>query len=122
MSQGTRVQPGAPIDSLGWSLKYGLDCHHDYLFTTSRGNRIYGNRPQLTRAKALKREGITRDNITMDVLRHSLATLLLKPGEVALVSLPHLSDHSRSDTTAICLHIADEQTREAVDARSLARR
>lgn len=102
-------------------LEYRPECSHDYVFTTVRGNRMYAGRLQQTWAKVLKRSGISRDGVSMHTLRHSFATVLLQSGEVDLVSIQHLLGHSRLDTTAIYLHVADEKLREAVDAHPLAR-
>ncbi|NLE96003.1 MAG: tyrosine-type recombinase/integrase [Dehalococcoidia bacterium] len=118
----TRVLPMVEplIEALRDWLEYRPECSHDYVFTTVRGNRIYAGRLQQTWAKVLKRSGITKDGVSMHTLRHSFATLLLQTGEVDLVSIQHLLGHSRLDTTAIYLHVADEQLREAVDAHPLA--
>ena len=117
----TRVLPMVDelIEALQDWLQYRPDCDHNYLFTTIRGNRVYPSRLQVIWKKTLGRSGITKDGVTMHTLRHSFATLLLQSGDADLVSIQHLLGHSRLDTTAIYLHVADRQMREAVDAHPL---
>lgn len=93
---------------------------HDYLFVTSRGNRIYAGRLQIIWKKLLDLTGIARPGVSMHTLRHSFATLLLRSGQADLVSIQLLLGHSRLDTTAIYLHVSGQQLREAVAAHPLA--
>jgi len=101
-------------------LEYRPSRQHDYLFATNRGNRIYATRLQIIWRKTLERSGIGRPGVSMHTLRHSFATLLLQSGEADLVSIQHLLGHSSLDTTAIYLHVADRQMREAISAHPLA--
>lgn len=95
---------------------------HDYLFVTSRGNRIHPGRLQIIWRKLLGLSGISRPGVSMHTLRHSFATLLLQSGQADLASIQQLLGHSRLDTTAIYLHVSGQQLREAVAAHPLAGR
>jgi len=97
------------------------DNGHDYLFTTTHGNRIHPSRLQIIWRGILERSGITKRGVTMHTLRHTFATLLLRSGRCDLASLQKLLGHSRLDTTAIYLHVGPQQLREAVNGHPLAR-
>ena len=101
-------------------LEVRRDNDHDYLFTTTHGNRIHASRLQIIWKGILERSGIAKPGVTMHTLRHTFATLLLRSGRCDLVSLQKLLGHSRLDTTAIYLHVGPQQLREAVDGHPLA--
>ncbi len=92
---------------------------HDYLFSTLFGNRIYPSRLQVIWKAILERSGITKPGVSLHTLRHSMATALLRPGKVDLVTLQHLLGHSRLDTTGIYLHVDGADLRKAVEAHPL---
>jgi len=98
------------------------DCGHDYLFTTTHGNRIYPSRVQRIWRAILERSGIDKDGVTLHTLRHSMATLLLQSGQCSLVEIQRILGHSRLETTAIYLHVNDGELRDAVEAHPMARR
>ncbi len=118
----TRVLPllEDAADAIERWLQIRRDNGHNYLFTTTHGNRIYASRLQTIWKSILERSGITKPNVTMHTLRHTFATLLLRSGDCDLPSLQKLLGHSRLDTTAIYLHVAPQQLREAVDGHPLA--
>jgi len=97
------------------------ECDHDYLFTTTHGNRIYASRLQEIWRSILQQSDITASGVTMHTLRHSFATLLLKSGNCDLVQIQKLLGHSRLDTTAIYLHVTDGDLQDAVAAHPLSR-
>ncbi|MBP8952097.1 MAG: tyrosine-type recombinase/integrase [Armatimonadetes bacterium] len=90
------------------------DCRHDYLFTTTRGNRIHPSRMQRIWSSILKRSGITREGVSLHTLRHSAATLLLQSGRCDILQIQQLLGHSRLDTTAIYLHVEPGDLRDAM--------
>jgi integrase/recombinase XerC len=92
---------------------------HDYLFVTSRGNRIHAGRLQIIWKKLLGLTDVGRPGVSMHTLRHSFATLLLQSGRADLVSIQQLLGHSRLDTTAVYLHVSGQHLREAVAAHPL---
>jgi integrase/recombinase XerC len=65
-------------------------CPHDYLFTTSRGNRIHPSRLQRIWQSILERSGVRRTGVSLHTLRHSAATLLLQSGACDIVQLRQL--------------------------------
>jgi site-specific recombinase XerD len=93
---------------------------HDYLFTTSRGNRIHPSRMQRIWRSILERTDIDDDGVSLHTLRHSMATLLLQSGDASLPEIQRVLGHSRLDTTAIYLHVTEGELREAVQAHPLA--
>ena len=96
------------------------DCGHDYLFTTSRGNRIHPSRMQRIWSPILTRSGIKREGVSLHTLRHSAATLLLQSGTCDILQIQQLLGHSRLDTTAIYLHVEPRDLRNAMEAHPLA--
>ncbi|MEA3400179.1 MAG: tyrosine-type recombinase/integrase, partial [Armatimonadota bacterium] len=119
----TRVLP--LLDDAGEAIAKWLEVRrdkgHDYLFTTTHGNRIHPSRLQIIWKGILERSGITKRGVTMHTLRHTFATLLLRSGQCDLASLQKLLGHSRLDTTAIYLHVGPQQLRDAVKGHPLAR-
>jgi integrase/recombinase XerD len=97
------------------------DCDHDYLFTTTHGNRIHPSRMQRIWRSIFERTDIEDDGVSLHTLRHSMATLLLQSGEASLPEIQRILGHSRLDTTAIYLHVTEGELREAVGAHPLAR-
>ena len=95
------------------------DCGHDYLFTTTQGNRIYPSRMQRIWKPILQRSGIEAEGVSLHTLRHSMATLLLQSGECSLVEIQRILGHSRLDTTAVYLHVNEGELRKAVMAHPL---
>ena len=98
------------------------DCEHDYLFTTTHGNRIHPSRMQRIWRSIFERTEIEDDGVSLHTIRHSTATLLLQSGEASLPEIQRILGHSRLDTTAIYLHVTDSELREAVSAHPLAGR
>lgn len=118
----TRVLPLLPEAGraiAAW-LTVRRDRGHDFLFTTTHGNRLHPSRLQIIWRSILERSGITKRGVTMHTLRHSFATMLLHR-QVGLASLQRLLGHSRLDTTAIYLHAGPQQLRQAVEGHPLAR-
>ncbi len=95
---------------------------HDYLFTTTHGNRIHPSRMQLIWRSIFERTDIEDDGVSLHTLRHSMATLLLQSGEASLPEIQRILGHSRLDTTAIYLHVTEGEIREAVSAHPLAKK
>ena len=93
---------------------------HDYLFTTTAGNRIWPWRMHRIWRRVLEDSGIESEDVTLHTLRHSMATLLLQSGECSLVEIQRILGHSRLDTTAIYLHVTEGELRDAVHAHPLA--
>jgi len=93
---------------------------HDYLFTTTHGNRIHASRMQRIWKSILNRSGVEQDGVSLHTLRHSMATLLLQSGECSLVEIQRILGHSRLDTTAIYLHVNGSELRNAVMSHPLA--
>jgi len=118
----TRILPllDDACEALQQWLDVRRDTGHDYLFTTTHGNRIHASRLQIIWRDILQRSGIKKPRVTMHTLRHTFATLLLRSGRCDLASLQKLLGHSRLDTTAIYLHVGPQQLREAVDGHPLA--
>ena len=96
------------------------ECGHDYLFTTTHGNRIYPSRVQRIWKGILAQSGIEQDGVSLHTLRHSMATLLLQSGQCSLVEIQRILGHSRLDTTAIHLHVNEGELRNAVGCHPLA--
>ncbi|MEA3403592.1 MAG: tyrosine-type recombinase/integrase, partial [Armatimonadota bacterium] len=96
------------------------DCEHEYLFTTTHGNRIYPSRMQRIWRSILERTDVKDEGISLHTLRHSMATLLLQSGEASLPEIQRILGHARLDTTAIYLHVTDGGLRGAVRAPPLA--
>ena len=115
-----RVIPLLPpvCEALRDWLEFRPACKHDYLFTTSRGNRIHPSRMQVIWRRTLRASGITRPGVSLHTLRHSAATLLLQGG-VDLVCIQQLLGHSRLDTTAVYLHVEPASLRAAMEAHPL---
>ncbi len=119
----TRVIPlvDRVLDAVGDWLELRPDHKgHDYLFTTTHGNRIGPWRMHRIWRRVLEDSGIEADGVTMHTLRHSMATLLLQSGECSLVEIQRILGHSRLDTTAIYLHVTEGELRDAVRAHPLA--
>ncbi|MFO7948580.1 MAG: tyrosine-type recombinase/integrase [Armatimonadota bacterium] len=95
------------------------DCDHDYLFTTTHGNRIYPSRMQRI-WKSVLGANVDSESVTMQTIRHSFATLLLQSGECSLVEIQRILGHSRPNSTAIYLHVNEGELRGAVSAHPLA--
>jgi integrase/recombinase XerC len=102
-----------------WLELRDAGCGHDYLFTTSRGNRIHPSRMQRIWRSILERSGVRRGGVTMHTLRHSMATLLLQSGACDVVQLQQLLGHSRLDTTAVYLHVEPGSLRKAIEGHPL---
>jgi len=118
----TRILPlldGACEALQDW-LDVRRDNGHDYVFTTTHGNRIHASRLQIIWRDILERSGIAKPHVTMHTLRHTFATLLLRSGRCDLASLQKLLGHSRLDTTAIYLHVGPQQLRAAMGGHPLA--
>ena len=98
------------------------DCEHDYLFTTTHGNRIHPSRMQLIWRSIFERTDIEDEGVSLHTLRHSMATLLLQSGEASLPEIQRILGHSRLDTTAIYLHVTDSELRDAVQGHPLTKR
>lgn len=96
------------------------DRGHDFLFTTSRGNRIHASRMQRIWRTILERTEIDSNGVSLHTLRHSMATLLLQSGEASLPEIQRILGHARLDTTAIYLHVTEGELRSAVRAHPLA--
>ena len=99
-------------------LEFRPDRRHDYLFTTTRSNRIHPSRIQIIWKRVLQDSGITRPGVSLHTMRHSFATLLLQNG-VDLVSIQQILGHTRLDTTAVYLHVGGAELRKAVAAHPL---
>lgn len=109
-----------PLQALADWLEFRpADCGHDYLFTTSRGNRVHPSRMQRIWRAILERSGIARPGVSLHTLRHSAATLLLQSGKCDIVQIQQLLGHSRLDTTAIYLHVEPGDLRRAMAAHPL---
>lgn len=96
------------------------DCGHDFLFTTTGGNRVHASRMQRIWRSILERTDIDPNGVSLHTLRHSMATLLLQSGEASLPEIQRILGHARLDTTAIYLHVTDGELRSAVRAHPLA--
>ena len=113
---------GRAVDALSDWLEFrAQDCRHDYLFTTTHGNRIHPSRMQRIWRGILERTEISDDGVSLHTIRHSTATLLLQSGEASLPEIQRILGHSRLDTTAIYLHVTDSGLRDAVSAHPLAK-
>lgn len=93
---------------------------HDFLFTTTHGNRVGPWRMHKIWRRVLEDSGIETEGVTLHTLRHSMATLLLQSGECSLVEIQRILGHSRLDTTAIYQHVTEGELRDAVHAHPLA--
>ena len=112
---------GRAVDAIADWLEFRPeDCEHDYLFTTTHGNRIHPSRMQRIWRSIFERTDIEDDGVSFHTLRHSMATLLLQSGEASLPEIQRILGHSRLDTTAIYLHVTDGEMRDAVSAHPLA--
>jgi len=113
---------GRAVDAIrDWLEFRPEECGHDFLFTTTHGNRIHPSRMQRIWRSIFERTDIEDDGVSLHTLRHSMATLLLQSGEASLPEIQRILSHSRLDTTAIYLHVTDGEMREAVSAHPLAK-
>ena len=109
------------IDAIGDWLEFRPEhCGHDFLFTTTHGNRIHPSRMQRIWRGIFERTEIEDDGVSLHTLRHSLATLLLQSGEASLPEIQRILGHSRLETTAIYLHVTEGELRDAVESHPLA--
>ena len=104
-----------------WLELRSSDCQHDYLFTTTRGNRIHPSRMQRIWGSIYERSGIEREGISLHTLRHSCATLLLNSGTCDVFQIQQLLGHSRLDTTGIYLHLGPHDLQQAISKHPLSR-
>lgn len=95
------------------------DCGHDHLFTTTRGNRIHPSGMQRIWRSILRRSSVRREGVSLHTLRHSCATLLLQTRTCDIAQIQRILGHSRLDTTAVYLHIDQDDLRAAMDAHPL---
>ncbi len=102
-----------------WLEMRSSDCQHNFLFTTTRRNRIHPFRMQRIWSSIYERTGIDRDGISLHSLRHSCATLLLNSGTCDIFQIQQLLGHSRLDTTAIYLHLEPRDLQAAMAVHPL---
>lgn len=112
--------PSDTIAAIATWLRERPRCRHDFLFVVDVHRRL-GNNGLVTLLNEVKTVGGLRehDNIQPHAIRHAAATRLLRRG-ADLRSLQTLLGHSNIATTAIYLHVDEEQLRNVARMASVA--
>ena len=92
----------------------------DALFLSERKERISRRTVQHIVDKELSASGLGSKKLSTHKLRHTAATLMYQYGKVDIRALQEVLGHESISTTEIYTHVANEQTRDAIESNPLA--
>lgn len=102
-----------------WMAFRPQDCKHDYLWTRDKSRRMYESGLVATLEAAKAAAGLAdHDNIKPHSLRHNFATRLMNNG-APIKSIQAALGHSQMQTTAIYLHLGEQQAKQIAHLSAL---
>jgi integrase/recombinase XerD len=107
--QKSRYVPLSPLLAKGLKLYVQAEQPHHFLFNGIQYGSPYSLRGvQWVMRQAVRKAGITKENVCSHTLRHSYATHLLEDG-LDIVCIQKLLGHSHIQTTMVYLHVMQPQ-------------